>query len=95
MGTADESSWGAGAVCLAEARNPADEAAAMLRAAVPREWRSTAAREFVERLEELAGACGRAAAQVATADRLVRAHQGELAAARAALGPFGLRGWAP
>lgn len=69
--------------------DPLGEATAALRAAVPREWRSVAARAYLERLALLTAGCGRAAEAVATADALLQRHRAELAATRAALHPLG------
>jgi len=99
--------WGTGwgtartaPVCVASAENPADRATALLHGAAPAEWRSTAARRFTGRVADLAAACARASVRVSEAEAALRAHQAEIAAARAGFDPFGasvqrdLGGWA-
>lgn len=88
--------WGTGwgtattaPVCVASAENPADRATALLHAAAPEEWRSTAARRFTGRVANLATACARASVRVSEAEAALRAHQAEIAAARAGIGAFG------
>lgn len=87
-------------VCVASAENPADRAAALLHGAAPAEWRSTAARRFTGLVADLATACARASARVSEAEAALRAHQAEIATARAGIGPVGalvrrdLGGWA-
>lgn len=75
---------------LAFGQDPIGAATQALRAAVPRQWRSVAARAYTERLAELTAGCVRAAEAVAVAEGALARHRAELAAARAALDPFGL-----
>lgn len=65
-----------------------EEARALVAGTGPREWRAAAARAFEERLAEHARACERALDALAGAAECVRAHEAELAGARAALSPF-------
>lgn len=80
---------------LVQARARIEEARSLLAGSAPQDWRSTAAREFADRLAEHVLACEGALAAVARAAAAVRAYEAEAAAARAALSPFvGLSGGA-